>query len=253
MKNETSPMAYSNHAEMTIVKEDALLIAPVQLELRPELAGIINLKKLTTPIEIKNFDQGLIKFSNEAWISSWPSYLLYSYFLGSSPLLAILIKLDSKGPVFFTQQRNGFRDQLFTCLKFRTMIVNEEADLVPAKENDSRITRLGHFLRKHYIDELPQFINVLIGNMSLIGPRPHMQSDNLKYDALLKHYSMRHRVKPGITGLAQVLGYIGPADTVQKMEDRVHMDLFYVRHASLSMDLTILYRTFFKMLKPSKK
>lgn len=126
------------------------------------------------------------------------------------------------------------------------MIINKEADLIPAGENDTRITRIGKFLRNSYLDELPQFFNVLWGDMSVIGPRPHMISENLRYDELIEHYSYRNKVKPGITGLAQVMGYVGLAGNVGKMRDRVNMDIFYVRHWSLKLDFIILYYTILK-------
>jgi len=163
------------------------------------------------------------------------------------PLLAILIKLDSRGPVFFLQKRNKKNGELFTCIKFRSMKVNPDADTLPAKKNDRRITRIGKFLRRYYIDELPQFFNVLLGDMSLVGPRPHMVADNIKYENEINDYFYRHKVKPGITGLAQVLGYVGPAENIQQMKDRVHMDIFYTRHWSVKLDIIILFRTLFKV------
>ena len=126
---------------------------------------------------------------------------------------------------------------------------NPDSDTLPARENDKRITFIGRFLRKHYLDELPQFLNVLWGDMSVIGPRPHMVSDNVKFDELIKNYAYRHKVKPGITGLAQVLGYVGPvADDVKKMEARVNMDIFYARHWSMKFDMIIFYRTICRTL-----
>lgn len=163
------------------------------------------------------------------------------------PIIALLIKLDSKGPVFFTQKRTGRGNQLFTCIKFRSMVVNTESDLRAATDNDERITRLGKFLRNHYLDELPQFFNVLLGDMSVIGPRPHMITDNLKYEETIGFYDFRHKAKPGITGLAQVLGFSGPVDDIQKMKDRVQLDIFYIRHWSFKLDLVILFRTLLKV------
>ena len=161
-----------------------------------------------------------------------------------TPILAVVIKLSSPGPIFFLQRRNKRNGEIFTCIKFRSMVVNKEADIVPATEDDARITRVGHFLRRYFIDELPQFINVLIGDMSVIGPRPHMISDNLRYAEMVDYYYYRHKVKPGITGLAQVLGYIGNvAEDPQKIKDRVRLDIFYWRHWSLRLDMTILFRT----------
>ena len=159
------------------------------------------------------------------------------------PIIALLIKLDSKGPVFFLQKRSGRDGRLFSCIKLRSMIVNPEADLVPATENDVRITRIGKFLRNYYLDELPQFFNVLMGDMSLIGPRPHMISDDLRYKDEIESYSFRCKVKPGITGLAQVLGLTGPADELQKMKGRVQLDIFYIRQWSPVLDTKIILRT----------
>jgi putative colanic acid biosynthesis UDP-glucose lipid carrier transferase len=128
------------------------------------------------------------------------------------------------------------------------MKINKEADILPSGENDRRITRFGKFLRNNFLDELPQFFNVLAGDMSVVGPRPHMLSDNVKYEGLIKHYTCRHYVQPGITGLAQVLGYLGPAVNLEKMEARIHMDIFYTRHWSARLDMIIIYRTICKIL-----
>jgi putative colanic acid biosynthesis UDP-glucose lipid carrier transferase len=118
---------------------------------------------------------------------------------------------------------------------------------LPATQNDKRITRLGSFLREHYLDELPQFFNVFWGDMSVIGPRPHMVTDNLQYDQMIRNYAYRHKVKPGITGLSQVLGYVGLVDDQKKLAARVNIDIFYVRHWTPKLDLVILYRTLKKL------
>jgi putative colanic acid biosynthesis UDP-glucose lipid carrier transferase len=154
------------------------------------------------------------------------------------PLIAFLIKLDSKGPVFFLQK----------SLKFRTMIVNDQADTLPSYENDHRITRVGRILRNYHLDEIPQLINVLSGDMSLIGPRPHMFADNARYEEIFEFYSQRHRVKPGITGLAQVMGYVGSTEDSERMKQRVQLDIFYIRHWSAAMDIKIICRTFLRMI-----
>ncbi|WP_188316120.1 sugar transferase [Chitinophaga agrisoli] len=159
------------------------------------------------------------------------------------PILALLIKLDSRGPVFFLQQRNKQKGGRFACIKLRTMVVNPEADTMTATFNDKRITALGNFLRISHLDELPQFLNVLWGDMSVIGPRPHMVAENIKYNILFNYYNDRHFVKPGITGLAQSLGYYGPAARLQEIEQKLKFDLYYINHWSLGMDIKIMMKT----------
>jgi putative colanic acid biosysnthesis UDP-glucose lipid carrier transferase len=173
--------------------------------------------------------------------------LLVGLFSWLFPLMALLIKSDSKGPVFFFQKRNKKNGGLFTCIKFRTMLVNDKADVLPAVENDSRITRVGAFLRRHHLDELPQLFNVLLGDMSMIGPRPYMVNDNEKYEKLIKNYLVRHRIKPGITGLAQVIDYVAPVTSIEYMERRVNKDVYYVYNWSPALDAKIIVRTLFKM------
>ena len=159
------------------------------------------------------------------------------------PIIALLIKLDSKGPVFFLQKRNKRDGNVFTCIKFRSMIENDDADHLPATEGDERITRFGRFLRNYFLYELPQFFNVLMGDMSFIGPRPHMINENNKYEEIIDHYNYRHKVKPGITGLSQAMGYVGETRNIQAMKDRVQLDIFYVRHWSFWFDIKILWHT----------
>ncbi|HWI91448.1 MAG TPA: sugar transferase [Flavisolibacter sp.] len=165
------------------------------------------------------------------------------------PLIALLIRVDSRGPIFFLQRRNKKNGKLFTCIKFRTMIVNVDADILPAAKYDYRITKLGAFLRKHHLDELPQLVNVLLGDMSLIGPRPYMSSDNEKYEPLIKNYSVRYKVKPGITGLAQVFDYVNPVLTIESMRRRVGKDVYYVYNWSPALDAKIILYTFLKMIR----
>jgi putative colanic acid biosysnthesis UDP-glucose lipid carrier transferase len=159
------------------------------------------------------------------------------------PILALLIRLDSYGPVFFVQRRTGFLGQSFSCLKFRTMVINNLSDKQQAIENDPRITRLGKFLRLTSLDELPQFFNVLIGEMSIVGPRPHMHKDNVDFARVVENYRFRSLLKPGITGMAQVKGYRGPAQDFYKIFHRYQWDAFYVRNANLSLDFKIIRLT----------
>jgi putative colanic acid biosynthesis UDP-glucose lipid carrier transferase len=159
------------------------------------------------------------------------------------PIVYLLLKLDSKGPLFFVQQRVGFLGRSFPCLKLRTMYVNAEANTRQADENDPRITRLGSFLRKSNLDELPQFLNVLAGHMSIVGPRPHMHRDCLDFSKVVESYKFRHLARPGITGLAQVKGYRGPAHDFERIFKRYQWDAFYIRNANFWLDLRIIRKT----------
>jgi lipopolysaccharide/colanic/teichoic acid biosynthesis glycosyltransferase len=163
------------------------------------------------------------------------------------PIIGILIKLSSKGPVLFTQKRTGINKNVFNCYKFRSMRPNEDADKKQATGNDPRITRIGRFLRKTNLDEFPQFINVFKGEMSVVGPRPHMLAHTEKYSALIDEYLVRHYVKPGITGWAQVNGYRGETDELWKMEKRVEFDKEYLMTWSFEKDFVIVWRTVFDL------
>lgn len=169
------------------------------------------------------------------------------------PLVAILIKFDSKGPVFFVQLRSGKDNLPFKCLKFRTMKINNESDQKQATLNDPRITRLGAFLRKSSIDELPQFINVFLGNMSVVGPRPHMLSHTEEYSKLIERFMSRQYVKPGITGLAQCMGYRGETRTLTDMENRVRLDRYYIENWTFWLDIKIIFLTVVSLLRGSEK
>lgn len=159
------------------------------------------------------------------------------------PIIALLIKLDSRGPVFFIQKRVGRWGKSFKCLKFRTMVVNEQANTRQASENDTRITRVGNFLRKSNLDEFPQFFNVLFGQMSVVGPRPHMHADCNKFSSVIANYKFRNMVKPGITGLAQVKGYRGPTKNFESIFHRYQFDAFYIRNANFWLDMRIVRKT----------
>lgn len=161
-------------------------------------------------------------------------------------LIAIAIKLDSPGPVLFRQRRLGFNQRAFQIVKFRTMTVQDDGDVIrQAVRNDERVTRVGRFLRRWNLDELPQLINVLAGQMSLVGPRPHAIAHDRQYDARISLYARRHNVKPGITGWAQVHGLRGATDTEEKMQARVEHDLYYIDNWSVLLDIEILFRTVF--------
>ena len=173
----------------------------------------------------------------------------------SIPMLciALAIKVTSAGPILFKQIRYGIHGDPIEVWKFRSMSVMENGDNIQqATKNDPRVTKLGAFLRKSSLDELPQFFNVLYGTMSIVGPRPHAAAHNEYYREQIQGYMLRHKVKPGITGLAQVNGLRGETDTIEKMEKRVQFDLDYIRNWSLSMDLKIIFKTIYKELIFSK-
>lgn len=169
------------------------------------------------------------------------------------PLIAVLIKVTSKGPVFFVQQRTGIRNKPFLVYKFRTMYVNEHSDKLQATKNDPRITPLGNFLRKSNLDELPQFINVFLGHMSVIGPRPHMLKHTEEYSQIIDKFMVRHFIKPGITGWAQVNGYRGETKDPKEMEMRVQADIWYIENWSFFLDLRIIFLTIFNMIRGEEK
>jgi putative colanic acid biosynthesis UDP-glucose lipid carrier transferase len=168
------------------------------------------------------------------------------------PLLAILIKLESKGPVFFRQGRPGIDENEFYCYKFRSMKINGMTE-TEASKNDPRVTKIGKLMRKTSIDEMPQFFNVLLGDMSVVGPRPHLWSQNLSYANKIKKYAIRHCVKPGITGLAQVSGFRGKIETERDMINRIKFDVFYIENWSLILDLKIIYQTMLNIYKGEEK
>ena len=168
------------------------------------------------------------------------------------PLLAILIKIESSGPVFFKQGRPGLDEKEFHCYKFRSMKMNKTTEQ-EASKNDPRVTKMGKFMRKTSIDELPQFFNVLLGDMSVVGPRPHLWSQNKSYANKIKKYMVRHYVKPGITGLAQVKGFRGEIETDDDMVNRIKLDVFYIENWSLIMDIKIIFQTVFNIFKGEDK
>ncbi len=182
--------------------------------------------------------------------------LFSSAFLIVSPLIfipvAIAIKMSSPGPVFFRQKRTGYRGRDFMCLKFRTMRVNADADKIQATQNDPRKTRVGDFLRRTSIDELPQFINVFLGDMSVVGPRPHMLKHTEEYSRIIDKYMVRHIVKPGITGWAQINGYRGQTEKLWQMEKRVEFDVWYIENWSFMLDVKIILRTVINALQGEK-
>ena len=169
------------------------------------------------------------------------------------PLIAILIKLSSKGPVLFKQLRSGVNNEDFLCYKFRSMAITDDADSLQATLGDSRITKIGTFLRKSSLDEFPQFFNVFIGDMSIVGPRPHMLLHTEEYSELINKYMVRQLVKPGITGLAQIRGYRGETKELKDMEGRVKFDVWYIENWTLSLDISIILQTIWNVFKGDEK
>ena len=182
------------------------------------------------------------------------SLFIIMFFLSwITPIIALLIKIESSGPVFFKQTRNGIKYKEFTCYKFRSMVENIDADIQQATKNDKRVTKVGKILRKTSLDELPQFYNVLIGNMSVVGPRPHMIKENERYSKSVNKFMVRHFVKPGITGLAQVKGFRGEIETNEDIINRVKFDIYYLENWSLILDLNIVFLTAINFLTGHKK
>jgi len=217
--------------------------------------GITELKVVyidTLPIfEVKRFPLDLkfnqiIKNGFDIVFASLVCVFLLSWLF---PIISFLIYLDSKGSILFKQKRNGLNGEQFDCYKFRTMIDTKYNSIKATERNDPRVTKIGKFLRKTSLDELPQFINVLKGDMSIVGPRPHMISQDHYYRDIINRYNIRHYVKPGITGLSQVKGYRGAIDSDEDMEKRIRTDVYYVRNWSYLLDIQIIYQTIMLVVK----
>ncbi len=246
---------YSKDAMMALINRLSLL--PVTLTICPNIhwldhrggevvriAGAPMLTLYRRPLE----GWGGVLKTMEDYAIGIPAFLVLSPFMLA---IAIAIKLEGKGPILFTQQRHGFNHKVFKIYKFRTMTVAEDGDVVvQAKAHDPRVTRLGAFLRRYSLDELPQIINVLKGDMSLVGPRPHALAHNHQYAQTVQNYSGRHKVKPGMTGWAQVNGWRGETSEREHMAERVRYDLEYIDNWSLWFDLKIMVLTFAAVLFP---
>lgn len=167
-------------------------------------------------------------------------------------IIGSIIKITSPGPIYFKQERSGEEGKIFNCLKFRSMRVNNDSDTIQATEHDPRKTQFGNFIRKTNIDELPQFINVWKGEMSIVGPRPHMLKHTKEYSQLINKYMVRHLVKPGITGWAQVTGFRGETKELSQMEGRVKKDIWYIENWSFFLDLRIMYKTVINLIHGDK-
>ena len=202
------------------------------------------------PDPLEDVGNRMMKRIFDVFISGLVIIFILSWLI---PLVAVLILLDSRGPVFFTQLRTGLTDNPFYCFKFRTMSVNNESDSRQATKHDSRVTRLGAFLRKTSIDEFPQFFNVFRGEMSLVGPRPHMLKHTSEYAKIVDHYMIRQMLKPGITGWAQVNGLRGEISNPIQIQQRVSSDLWYLEHWSIWLDIKIMFMTIYKVFAGDKQ
>lgn len=215
------------------------------IKLRGHLESFVDLA-LVNPVEIP-MDDVVARMSKRLFDLFLSSICIIFLFSWSFPIIALLIKLSSKGPVFFVQKRTGINNKPFSLIKFRSMEVNELADIKQASIDDPRTTFVGRLLRRTNIDELPQFFNVFMGNMSVIGPRPHMLKHTEEYSQIIDQFLIRHYVKPGISGWAQVNGLRGETNELWKMEKRVEYDLEYIKNWSFWWDIHIMWCTFFDL------
>ncbi|NVJ87199.1 MAG: exopolysaccharide biosynthesis polyprenyl glycosylphosphotransferase [Algoriphagus sp.] len=193
-------------------------------------------------------DNAFNSFAKRAFDIVFASLVIVFILSWLIPLVGILIKLESRGPIFFIQKRNGVNNQVFNCLKFRSMTPNDYADTVQAVKGDPRVTRIGSFLRTTSLDEMPQFINVLLGDMSIVGPRPHTIPMNQTFKKQIDRYNSRHKIRPGITGLAQVRGYRGEIENPHQIRSRVRLDSFYINNWSFLLDMGIMIKTVHELL-----
>lgn len=210
-----------------------------------EFFPILSLKR--TPL-----NEPLLKFTKRLFDIIFSFFIIIFVLSWLIPIIAILIKLESKGSVFFKQGRPGLDENEFFCYKFRSMEINEKTEESVVK-NDPRVTKLGAFLRKTSFDEMPQFFNVFFGDMSIVGPRPHLWSHNNEYRDKIKKYTFRLHIKPGITGLAQVKGYRGEIESDEEMVNRIKYDLFYIENWSLLLDIKIIVLTVINIFKGQEK
>lgn len=223
------------------------IFSNIQLSLRPEKFG--------NTIIFTNHHKPLLLFGNRLMKRTFDivfSVAVLLILLPIFPVIAMIIKLQSKGPIFFKQMRTGLNGESFLCYKFRSMHVNVDADRVQATKDDPRKYPFGNFMRKTNLDELPQFINVLKGDMSVVGPRPHMVFHTEKYSALIDKYMVRHFSKPGITGYAQVTGFRGETEELWQMEGRIQKDIWYLENWSLLLDIKIILKTALSIVHPDK-
>ncbi len=211
------------------------------------VSGMPILSPRTEPLD--DVGNRLIKRALDLVVSVLVIIFILSWLM---PIISLIIWLESRGPVFFVQKRSGLNNKPFNCIKFRSMRVNGEANLRQARRDDDRLTRVGRVIRKTSLDELPQFFNVLRGDMSVVGPRPHMIKHTEDYSAIISKFMLRQFVKPGITGWAQVNGYRGETKTAESMQKRVDHDLWYMENWSLLLDIKIIFLTAYNIVRGEK-
>ena len=219
----------------------------IQLSLRPELIG--------NSVIFTNRHEPLNQLSNKIKKRTFDivtSSLILICILPFIPIIALIIKIQSPGPLFFKQERTGLNGRNFMCYKFRSMHVNKDADKIQATKDDPRKFAFGNFMRKTNIDEFPQFFNVLKGDMSIVGPRPHMVFHTEKYSAIIDQYMVRHFSKPGITGYAQVTGFRGETEELWQMEGRIKKDIWYIENWTMWLDIKIIFMTAWTIIHPDK-
>jgi undecaprenyl-phosphate galactose phosphotransferase/putative colanic acid biosynthesis UDP-glucose lipid carrier transferase len=229
---------------------------PIPVKLLPDasISPLLNAPRVefgnSVAIEVQRAPLSRLELTQKRALDIAVSTLALTVLLPLFATIALLIKFDSKGPVIFRQRRNGFGGREFTIFKFRSMTVMEDgAQIAQAQKNDKRVTRIGRVLRATSLDELPQVVNVLLGHMSIVGPRPHAIAHDDAYSKLISGYAFRHHVKPGITGWAQVMGLRGETAKLELMERRIEMDLWYINNWSIWLDITIILKTFIEVMR----
>ena len=233
----------SNNIILKLIPDSNKLYSKNQnIEFYDDTLVVLNVKKL--PFEFS--ENYIIKRFFDIIFSIIVCLFILTWLI---PILWVFIKIESKGPLIFSQKREGLDGRKFVCYKFRSMKLNTMSDKVHAVENDIRVTRIGSFIRKTSIDELPQFLNVIKGDMSVVGPRPHLPSLSSEYQKDVDDYFKRHAVKPGITGLAQVSGYRGEIKKRSDIKNRVRLDIFYIENWSFLLDIKIILMTVFNVFK----
>ncbi|MDB2418168.1 exopolysaccharide biosynthesis polyprenyl glycosylphosphotransferase [Flavobacteriaceae bacterium] len=233
----------SNNIILKLIPDSNKLYSKNQnIEFYDDTLVVLNVKKL--PFEFS--ENYIIKRVFDIIFSIMVCLFILTWLV---PILWVLVKIESKGPLIFSQKREGLDGRKFVCYKFRSMKLNTMSDKIHAVENDIRVTRIGSFIRKTSIDELPQFLNVIKGDMSVVGPRPHLPSLSSEYQKDVDDYFKRHAVKPGITGLAQVSGYRGEIKKKSDIKNRVRLDIFYIENWSFLLDVKIILMTVFNVFK----